>query len=440
VKFIGITRFNLVTSRTLGDFNSTRHLTLDQAKELVFDPSRLDAKMSTFQDFCLPTYRALASGSDNSHGLVLINHDLPQPYRTRLAQWCETVPRLQLVQFQDDDALAARIDPILADLADGERVFSYRYDDDDVLSTQFLSVVERMCADAPDGTAVSMNKGLLMARLGDDSFGVYEQDYPLNAYGLGLLSSAEAPKNVFSLGSHDKVSVPVIHERETSAWIAFRHGLNDSQVNGTELNRLKRLAEHARPGEQTVETLTESFPHISLDALRRLPELSIRHNLDTIARRALRRNRAVETALVSERKKIKRLRQELADAKAALTATQATLTKTRASLSKHHSSLQHHKTVLARTRRELKSTDAALTDLRTSRSYRVGRVIAETRSLRSWLTLATRLYSAYGPGGVTSTTPQPAAGSRPTPPAVPAANTQLTPRPGQSTEHSDAVR
>ncbi|MGO1320854.1 MAG: glycosyltransferase [Galactobacter sp.] len=350
--FVGITRFNLVTSATLGHFNSTAKLSLEQAKQRVYQPERLGTKLATFEHFCLPTYRALAAGNDRSHGLVLISHDLPEDVRRRLVQMCESVPRVRVVEFQDEDTLTGRIDPILAEIAGDEHVFNYRYDDDDVLAADFLNTVETVCHNAPTGTVVSLNRGFVVARLDRDSYGLFEQQAPLNAYGLGLVVDGARPRNIFDLGPHDKVSESAVHETQTPSWIAFRHGLNDSQSNATELKRLKLLVQNAGPEAETLAALGEHFPQLDLASLQSLPVVNVQENLEGIARRAIRRTRALEPALSQARKK-----------------------------------LRANETALARTRKELR-------DVKASRSYRLARAIATTRSLRAVVSFPRRAWAA----------------------------------------------
>jgi hypothetical protein len=345
MQFVGVTRFNVVTSTTLHRFTPTRDLSLAEAKRLIFDPDRLALKLATFETFCLPTYRMLAEQDSRSHGLVLTSHDLPEPFRTRLIELCAGVPRLQVLELGDDDAINERLRPALVDLAAGERLFTYRYDDDDLLSVDFLRRVEKICESVPDGTAISMNEGYVVARLDDRSFGVHRQHYPLNAYGLGVVVDGAAPRSIFELGNHDRLSGPVFHDVDNPSWIAFRHGFNGSQVRGTELNRLKRLVGNRQSCVQAVELLHENFPHLEPAALETLPVLPVHEILDRIARTALRRNRVVESELTSTRE------------------------------------------ALARTRGELR-------DVRGSRSFRLGRAITETRSLRSALSLPRRVWAA----------------------------------------------
>ncbi len=311
MQFVGITRFNLVTSKTLGDFNVTKNLSVDQAKRKMFTPERLDAKLETFQHFCLPTYRELARREERSHGLVLVSHDLPGSVRTRLEDLCASVPRLHVVEFHDDDGIVERLAPVLTELARGDRLFTYRYDDDDLLAADFLQTVDRICATVPRGTIVSMNRGFVVARLVDDSFGVYEEHDPLNAYGLGIVSDGTAPLNIFGRTRHDRMIDPVVHETETPSWIAIRHGLNDSQSNATELNRLKALVDHRQPGSRTADLFHDRFPQLDLDALQALPRLPLYRNLDAVARRCLRHTRKVEA-------EVKRLKGELRTTKGEL--------------------------------------------------------------------------------------------------------------------------
>jgi hypothetical protein len=345
MQFVGVTRFNVVTSRTLSKFTPTAALSLDEAKRLIFDPDRLALKLATFENYCLPTYRALAEQDIRSHGLVLTSHDLPEPFRTRLIELCAGVPRLQVLEFQDDDGISERVNPVLADIAVGERLFTYRYDDDDLLSADFLRRVEKICESVPDGTAISMNKGFVVARLDDESFGVHELEYPLNAYGLGVVVDGAQPQSIFDFGRHDHLEAPVFHDVDSPGWIAFRHGFNGSQVYGTELGRLRNLVASRRTTDETVELLRENFPHLEVAGLEALPVLPVHEILDRIARRALRRSDRLDARLATTRE------------------------------------------ALARTRGELR-------DVRGSRSFRLGRAITETRSLRSVLSLPRRVWAA----------------------------------------------
>jgi hypothetical protein len=364
--FVGITRFNLVTPATLGHFNSTAKLTLPEAKAHVYQPEKLRIKLDTFEHFCIPTYRAL-SADTRSHGLVLISHDLPQPFKDEVEALCASVPRLHVVEFADDDTLRGRIDPILARIGGEGRVFNYRYDDDDLLSADFLTDVDSLCADVPTGTVVSMNKGFVVGRLGADSYGAFENLDPLNAYGLGMVVDATEPRNIFDVGPHDKVKDSVAHNTSTPSWIAFRHGLNDSQSNVSELKRLKQLQANARSGAETVTVLAGHIPHLDLEALQILPVLSPEANLEAIARRAIRRTRVLEKALKVERQK------NVGHGGAGdIDATD----------------------LLQSTRAALASARKQLSEIKGSRSFKLGRAIATTRSLRSVMTLPQRAWAA----------------------------------------------
>jgi hypothetical protein len=379
MRFVGITRFNLVTTRTLRHFNATAGLSLSQAKELILAPERLEASLSTFRHFCLPTYRALAERHERSHGLVLISHDLPQPYRAQLESLCASVPRLQIVEFQDDDGYDERLLPILTDLADGERLFTYRYDDDDVLATDFLDLVQELCEDLEDGTAVSLNKGFVVARLSEDTFGSFEHDLPRNAYGLGVVSSGARPVQVFGLGPHDKIAGHLIHETRTPGWVAFRHDHNDSQVNGNELDRLKKLVDSEQDASATLAALGERFPQVDAEALRSLPVLRVNENLDRLARRAIRRAR--------------RLDAELKRAKADVEADGA-LPRMAEDLRRTTEELRATKAALRRTRSELTRVRTRLREVSGSRSFRLARAFADTRSFTTAASLPGRLWAA----------------------------------------------
>lgn len=266
VTFVGLTRFSLVTQDSLSWFQSTRHLSLEEAKKLVFDRDRLMLRLKMFSRFALPTYAALTRRPD-SYGLVLINADLPAFCRKRLREMVAPYPNIRLVPVRNGVSFKWPPKKASMELAQGGRLFSYRLDDDDALSPAYVDIVRERVEALPDLTAVSVVDGWTVAPLADERYEMQRCEIQHLALGLGVLSSAEDYRTAFTLGNH-----MTIHKRyeshfissERPLWLRTRHAYNDTQ------KRRRGPDPEQMPLLQASATLRKDFPFITLAALRAL--------------------------------------------------------------------------------------------------------------------------------------------------------------------------
>ncbi|WP_020180583.1 glycosyltransferase [Methylopila sp. M107] len=263
LKLFGITRLSVVTSKTLGSFRATRGKTLQDAKQVIFDPSRLDVRLSLFKGFCFPTYRMMSEAYDQSYGIILINEDLPEPYKGEILSMCASVARLFVIELNEGDGVASSAKKMIKKIVKRERFYSYRYDEDDALSKTYVDDILRIANDVADNTVISFNNGYSLSRRTHEHFQMRVRNYPLNAFGLGIVSSKDDLKLAFGLGSHTKITLPTHHDQTAIGWLSTVHNMNDSRV-GT-----------SKPGGQSAaavhDQLQELFPQVSLEALLSLP-------------------------------------------------------------------------------------------------------------------------------------------------------------------------
>lgn len=262
MKFFGITRFNLVTSKTLGSFRSTKNKTLEAAKRELYEENNLRVRLELFKSFCLPTYKMLARQSINSYGLILINKDFPEKFKYELIDLCLTVPRLSVIELNDQQGIIEVIKPLIQSMGGNEKIFTYRYDDDDALSIDFLEQIERNCLLADINTVISFNDGYCLSRINKDSYNLYVRKYPLNAFGLGIVSDLNDFKIIFELGSHTQIKLPTIHIKDVLGWLCTVHADNDSRVGK------RRLEIESK--DSVIKAINEKFPHIEKDILSNL--------------------------------------------------------------------------------------------------------------------------------------------------------------------------
>lgn len=262
MKLVGVTRFSLVTQRTLGSFRATKGKSLEEAKEIVYSRESLIWRMKFFENFCLSTYRAMSEQDEGSFGLVLINKDLPKPFKDLLLDMCASVDRLEVLELKDDQSPQEVVKPVVRIMAAGDRIYSYRYDDDDALPNTYIPSVRRICKDLAPNSVVSFNNGYSLSRVGDDCFGMHVRNYPLNAFGLGVVSDNNNLKTIFELGPHTKITLPTYHDTDNIGWLSTVHQSNDSRVG--------EMKSKIYSGKEIIDQISSLFPHVTLTGIQQL--------------------------------------------------------------------------------------------------------------------------------------------------------------------------
>lgn len=101
LSLFGVTRFSLILNRTLGSFRSTRGKSIDDAKSVIWEQARLQKRLWFFQNFCLPSYKMMSEQSENSHGVIVLNKNIP--ILNEVMELCRGVPRLYVLTLNYDD-------------------------------------------------------------------------------------------------------------------------------------------------------------------------------------------------------------------------------------------------------------------------------------------------------------------------------------------------
>ncbi|MBS7543033.1 glycosyltransferase [Ancylobacter oerskovii] len=264
VTFVGLTRFSVVTQDSLRWFASTRELSVEDAKRVIFNRDRLRRRLELFRRYALPTYIELTK-RPCSYGVVVINSDLPSFYKSRLYELTKPYQNIKVISVRRGQSFKSAVRTVSIELADGGRLFSYRLDDDDALPPSFVATVSTHSSQLPDGTAISPINGWTVSPAPDDVIQLQKCRLPYLALGLGVLSSSAEYLSAFQLGNH-----MTIHKRfpvhcissERPLWLRTKHETNDS---------VKR-----RPGSplQSMTTpeaclkLRRDFPFINCASLR----------------------------------------------------------------------------------------------------------------------------------------------------------------------------
>lgn len=262
LSLFGITRFSMVTNRTLGSFRLTREKSINEAKSIIWEQERLRKRLWFFRNFCLPSYKMMSEQSENSHGAIILNEDIP--ILNEIIELCRDVPRLDVIALNDDDNHRLKAKNHIKDvLGGGRRTFNYRYDDDDALSVNFLPLASSYARSQEDGACISFNIGYSLSRISSDKFGLKTRRYPMIGLGLGVLSNTNNLTTIFEMGHHRKIKNPTYHDTNTIGWLTPLHDGNDSHVGAYSgpifpLNKVK-------------QQISSDFPTLDFEALSDLP-------------------------------------------------------------------------------------------------------------------------------------------------------------------------
>ncbi len=223
---IGITRFSLVTNSTLGDFVATRGGSRADAEAAVFASPRMKSRFQLFGALTLPSMAALARQSDNFHYLLMISSRLPLRWKLKLKTYVWRYPWCRIIELQPEEHLAQRARIEAGSIANGSPMFTFRIDDDDALSTEYLDSV--IAASTHGAIALSFERGIALHMKGAASFAtIITPKTP--AVGLGYFS---AGKTIHDLGNHTKIAergVELVVLDDRPYWLKSVHSNNDQK-------------------------------------------------------------------------------------------------------------------------------------------------------------------------------------------------------------------
>jgi hypothetical protein len=253
---VGITRFSVVGAPHL--FAATTGRSQDEADRIIFAPERMRTRFQLFETLALPSIDAIAKRYVRFRYLILISNALPSFWQARLAAITSHRPWCRILRLAREESLNARARQAAADFANGAPLFSFRIDDDDALSANYLDALVAH-ADIGSPVALTFADGIYL-RTSD--FAAFAIRRPLIAIGLGYLAP-NADRTIFDLGSHMTIPERGTRVVEISGgphWIRSVHSQNDSELARAHFDELQRfLAHHALR-----EILRSYFPHTRL--------------------------------------------------------------------------------------------------------------------------------------------------------------------------------
>lgn len=260
LEIVGITRFALVNESLLTIHPLTRHQSIAEAQKTVFDPARMKARMLMFCGLALPSVLGMVRPAGvRLRYVVVTSAELPDCWKDRLRAVLSRDPVCSLLEIEAGDQVWPAVRrAVFEGLWPGDSVFTFRLDDDDVLSRDYLCRVAAWIEGGGRGV-LSFDSGIYLARLGQVwRWGL--RTVPNIAIGLGLLASPERPLTIYDRGNHVEIDRgnQVSRVVDQPMWIRTIHAHNSSGVS--------RFAGQQIGNDQVRLMLRRLFPHVDQEA------------------------------------------------------------------------------------------------------------------------------------------------------------------------------
>lgn len=247
MQVLGLCRFSYPAT----DGFQVAHDTVEERREYLYDPARLETRFHLFETTTLPCFR---EQTDPDFDLILLTGTcLPKPYLDRLENLVAEIPQIRIVQ-KDPAPHKATVRDVLNNVRKFpvQPCIQFRHDDDDAVSVDF---VERL------RTTVNTNSGLMqrfesvgidfnsgyLARYGRKGIEAVPVIRSLLAVGLGMFVQGGSDRTVFDR-LHGRLArfMPVISQPDAPMWVRGLNEFNDSphaRNDTTELHPLAQMQE-----------------------------------------------------------------------------------------------------------------------------------------------------------------------------------------------------
>ncbi|KAA9004771.1 glycosyltransferase [Histidinibacterium aquaticum] len=214
----------------------TAHDDIEARRAALYDPARLDLRLTWFEHVCLP---GLANQT-NPHWtlLLLLGDDFPEPWRSRLEALIAEVPQIVPVYRPPGNhrAVCGEVLRAARDRA-ATWVAEVRMDDDDAVATDF---VERLRADWPrvrpfaeeEGlAAVDYQRGVVL-EAGPGKMTLHPRVARYWGTALALILRRDDARSMMDF-PHHRVwwRMPTITRHKPMIFVRGSHATNDSHIN-----------------------------------------------------------------------------------------------------------------------------------------------------------------------------------------------------------------
>lgn len=204
-------------------------MSLAEKIERVLANDRIEKRFRLFETVTLPSLDA--QDDRDFRLLVAASTLLNETWKARLSELAAARPYLDVQYYAPTNfRVAQTADDVRVLLDPGRPFYTFRLDDDDALSSDFMSRVRPYLKEEFAGHAISFCRGYYLELDGSDCR-ITEKIHTNASMGIGLIASPMAPRTIFEHSEHHKRAherVPVITDARKPAFVAVTHGDNDT--------------------------------------------------------------------------------------------------------------------------------------------------------------------------------------------------------------------
>lgn len=233
----------------------------------LYAPSRMSQRLDIFLNHTLPTLD-LARGNDNFFHVVSYSEELPEQYKRRLWSAERQYGWLKLDLRTRTNRRGKPLDLFAAELFERNSVYAeFRLDDDDILSTEYFSLLRPHVNEHNAGKFVSPSYGI-QAFYESGSYREARLEHrPMIALGLARICTIAGDGTVSGpkKGAHTRTDLgaPVIVDGQQIAFLHTMHLAQDSGVDKPDDDLGKRFRNYLNQPKPNGIDLAALFPSVS---------------------------------------------------------------------------------------------------------------------------------------------------------------------------------
>lgn len=244
------------------------------AARLLYDPARLATRMHLFEHLTAPSLRQ--QSDPDFDFVVLTSPELPAPWLARLRAVAATVPQMRVLVTAERE-IGRVMKPLIREATEGgtKRAVSFRLDDDDALSWNYVATLRRVAAALEPGTLITFPSGIFaFSSKGQARFGPWFKEY--HAYGLARVNGPGFLRDPFDMQHRQEYRYrPSFMEPRFCSYIATAHDHNNTRL-GSNPAPNSAVARYLRNAPEIAEAshtargaalLAAEFPFLSPEAL-----------------------------------------------------------------------------------------------------------------------------------------------------------------------------
>jgi len=250
IKIFGFVRYSILRENTnKKSWNISKHLSFKDLEKTLFNSDRLNLRASLFSKITLPSLKANQRDWADFRIIVITSERLPDWHMEYLNHICKYYPFVEIIKVNtDENAFGQAVnDYIQKEVNETETYFTYRIDDDDALSKDFVDIIKPYLTESFCGIAVSLPLGYSgFYDTYKKRISLYGETYSImNAQALGFVSNKKSRhRHIFDLraGSHRKIDrvVPVLLLSSKQAYFRTLHEYASMYYGKNVLESLKR--------------------------------------------------------------------------------------------------------------------------------------------------------------------------------------------------------